>query len=157
MEYSRITDSVLIGTTPGQRDFERLHTMGVRLVINMRFLWGRPPADGAPAIEYLSLRSFDSPLVPIPMNTLVRGTRAALAVIRKHGSVYVHCSRGRHRSVAMAAAILIAQGSTSGAAMQLIKERHAAADPDASHIRARIVEFERIWRAQVGSALPDAA
>jgi protein-tyrosine phosphatase len=76
----------------------------------------------------------------------MQGTRAALQVIGSGGRVYTHCSRGRHRSVAMAAAILIAQGFSPEAAMQLIKERRPEADPGASHIRLRILEFGRMWR-----------
>jgi hypothetical protein len=35
---------------------------------------------------------------------------AALETIRQGGKVYAHCQRGRHRGVAMGAAILIALG-----------------------------------------------
>jgi dual specificity MAP kinase phosphatase len=145
MDYSQITDNILVGTTPRDQDYEELHELGVRLVINMRFWRGHPPAGGNPPLEYLRLRTFDSPLLPIPTKALLRGTRAALVVISKGGLIYAHCSRGRHRSVAMAAAILIAQGHTPEAAMRLIEARRAAADPRAFHIRTRIIEFGRRW------------
>jgi dual specificity MAP kinase phosphatase len=145
MDYSQITDNILVGTTPRDQDYEELRELGVRLVINMRFWRGHPPAGGSPPLEYLRLRTFDSPLLPIPTKALLRGTRAALVVISKGGLIYAHCSRGRHRSVAMAAAILIAQGRTPEAAMRLIEARRAAADPGAFHIRTRIIEFGRRW------------
>lgn len=152
MDASRITDALLVGTTPRPRDFARLQDLGVRLVINMRLWWGRPPAGGNAVLRYLRLRTIDSPLAPIPTKALLQGARAALQVMGEGGSVYVHCSRGRHRSVAMAAAILIAQGMSPEAAIQLIKERRPEADPDASHIRPRILEFSRIWGNNSGAA-----
>lgn len=148
MDFSRITDSLYVGTTPAQEDFRRLHELGVRLVINMRLLLGKAPSRAPSAMRYLRLRTFDNPLLPIPSAALVRGTRAALEVVAQGGVVYTHCSRGRHRSVAMAAAILIAQGYTPEGAMQRIREQRAVADPGASHIQPRILEFARVWHAQ---------
>ena len=57
------------------------------------------------------------------MRALIRGTHAALGEIGRGGKVYTHCTRGRHRSVAMGAAILIAQGLSPDKAMGLIKVR----------------------------------
>jgi protein tyrosine phosphatase (PTP) superfamily phosphohydrolase (DUF442 family) len=148
MDISKISDGIWIGTTPSQRDYDRLRDLGVKLVINMRACWGNPPAGQHPAIRYLRLRTFDSPLVPIPASALVRGTQAALEVMNAGGGIYTHCSRGRHRSVAMAAAILIAKGWSPEDAMRLIKERRPEADPEAPHIRPRILAFERIWKEQ---------
>ncbi|MFH1184147.1 MAG: dual specificity protein phosphatase [Chloroflexota bacterium] len=156
MNFSRITEDIFVGTTPSLQDFERLHNLGVRLVINMRLWLGRPPAEGHPPLEYLRLRTFDSPLVPIPAEALIRGTHAALRVIGEGGRVYTHCSLGRHRSVAMAAAILIAQGLPAEAAMHLIKARRPEADPEAPHIRPRIVSFGQMWRCATQSARADA-
>jgi protein tyrosine phosphatase (PTP) superfamily phosphohydrolase (DUF442 family) len=147
LDYSEITDQLLIGTTPAGGDYDLLREMGVRLVINMRFWRGRPPLDGAPPLSYLRLRTFDLPLLPIPTGALIRGAQRALDVMRSGGKVYAHCQRGRHRSVAMAAAILVAQGLSPEAAMRLIKERRRNADPQASHIRGRILEFARHWDA----------
>jgi protein-tyrosine phosphatase len=66
--------------------------------------------------------------------------------MKSGGKVYIHCARGRHRSVAMAASILIARGWTPEQAMELIKERRRIADPRASHIRPRILQFARRWK-----------
>ena len=146
MDYSQITNQLFIGTTPSPRDYDRLRDLGVHLVINMRFWQGRPPARGNPPLGYLRLRTFDSPLLLIPIEALMRGTHAALEVMGSGGKVFAHCSRGRHRSVAMAAAILIAGGLAPERAMALIKERRAVADPEAHHIRSRILEFARQWK-----------
>jgi dual specificity MAP kinase phosphatase len=145
VDFSEITENLLIGTTPSRSDYEVLRQQGVRLVINMRFGHGTHPENGLPPLKYLWLHTFDAPLIPIPVRALVKGVHAALDVIDKGGKVYTHCARGRHRSVAMGAAILIAQGFSPETAMSLIKERRAEADPYMFYIRRRIMLFSRRW------------
>jgi protein-tyrosine phosphatase len=145
VNYSKITKNLWIGTTPSRLDFEALRQEGVRLVINMRFGHGSHSIAGDPAFHYLWLRTFDSPIFPIPVRALIQGVQAALEVIGEGGKVYAHCARGRHRSVAMGAAILIAQGFSPEAAMSLIKEQRAAADPYIFYIRRRILLFAQSW------------
>ena len=145
MNFSQITEDLYIGTTPNRRDLDMLRDLGVRLVINMRFTRGPLPTAGDPTLRYLWLRTFDNPLLPIPIRALIRGVHTALGEIQTGGKVYAHCARGRHRSVAMAAAILIAQGFSPETAISLIKERRAVADPNAFHIRRRILLFARHW------------
>jgi dual specificity MAP kinase phosphatase len=98
-------------------------------------------------MEVLWLRTFDSPFTPIPLAVLEKGTNRALEVIRAGGKIYSHCARGRHRSVAMGAAILIAQGFGAQDAMELIKQKRPIADPDIFYIRQRILAFARRWQA----------
>ena len=145
MNFSSITDDLLIGTSPGRRDFDRLRELGVGLVINMRFSPGPRPPAGDPALRYVWFRTFDNPLLPIPIRALIQGVHLALEEINAGGKVYTHCAAGRHRSVAMAASILVAQGLAPDGAMRLIKERRPVADPDAFHIRRRILLFEQQW------------
>jgi hypothetical protein len=144
MIYSQITDGLFIGRPPSEGDDDMLRRLGVRLVICMRF-WRRPHAARDPSLHYLWLRTLDSPLLPIPVRVLVQGATAALEVMEAGGKVYTYCARGRHRSVAMGAAILIAQGLSAEQAMTLIKERRAAADPEAFYIRRRIHLFAQRW------------
>ena len=148
MDYSQITDDLYLGTTPGPGGYELLRKLGIRLVLNMRFLRGRAPAVGNPPMAYLRLRTIDSPLFPIPIAALMRGAQTADQVLRSGGKVYVHCSRGRHRGVAMAAAVLIARGLSAEVAIRMIKDKRAQADPDAGYIRRRILLFEQGWRAR---------
>jgi protein-tyrosine phosphatase len=145
MDFSEITDGLLIGTTPRKRDYDLLRSLGVRLTINMRFSRATYPEPIEPAIHYLWLRTFDNPLIPIPVRALIRGTHSALETLNNGGRVYVHCAYGRHRSVAMGSAILIAQGLSPETAMSLIKEKRAMADPDVFYIRRRILLFARQW------------
>ncbi len=145
MNFSEITDSLLIGTMPRKRDYALLRDLGVRLIINTRFSLATRPGPNEPTIRYLWLRSIDSPLFPISIRALIRGVHVALETINNGGKVYVHCAYGRHRSVAMGSAILIAQGLSPEAAMLLIKEKRAEADPDIFYIRRRILLFARQW------------
>ena len=145
MNYSKITDDLLIGTTPGLNDYKILHNLGVRLVINMRIHPQYHNVGGDPLVKYLWLPTFDNPLLPIPLQALRRGVFAALDEIGRGGKIYTYCARGRHRSVAMGAAILIAQGLSPEAAIRLILNQRAVADPNAFYIRRRISLFGRLW------------
>ena len=146
MDFSQITDDLFIGTMPTAMDYDHLRDLGVRLVINMRFARGPHPDSHPEALNFLWLRTIDSPIILIPVQKLIQGTQAALETIRHGGKVYSHCAKGRHRSVAMGAAILIAQGHTPETAMQLIKKQRQIADPGMFYIRSRIQQFAIHWR-----------
>jgi protein-tyrosine phosphatase len=146
MNFSQITDDLFIGTTPAARDYDRLRDLGVQLVLNMRIERRPFPDPNDPPLNLLWLPTFDSPLIPIPMRVLMRGTQAALVTIQNGGKVYTHCAYGCHRAVAMGAAILIAQGHEPHAAMQLIKSRRSFADPEIFYIRWRILKFASEWQ-----------
>lgn len=145
MNFSQITDHLLIGNTPSLRDYEALRELGVRLVINMRFSRGPQPDSHHQPISTLWLRSLDSPLFPISIRKLMHGAGAALETIRAGGRVYTHCAYGRHRGVAMGACVLIAQGHDPHHAMELIAQRRPVADPYAFYIRPRILKFAKEW------------
>ena len=108
---------------------------------------GTPPKHDQhnPPMMSLWLPVIDSPIFPIPMRFLMLGVREALEVIEAGGAVYTHCSKGRHRGVAMGACILIAQGMPAEQAIQLIKQQRPISDPQAWYIKRRILKFERMW------------
>ena len=107
-----------------------------------------------PPMKTLRLRTFDTPIVPIPMQALQRGVHAALLELHSGGKVYSHCQQGVHRSVAMAVCILIAQGAPVEVAMQRVAERRATADPYAPHIKHRILKFAERWNAKLEDVPP---
>jgi HAD superfamily hydrolase (TIGR01509 family) len=141
---SQITEDLYIGTQPDAADYEMLRGLGVRLVINMRREFP-PPEHNAPEVETLWLPTTDTPFTPIPMVQLERGAAAALEAFDREHKVFVHCAYGRHRSVAMICAILIAQGRSADNAMDLTMARHPRADPHLWYIQQRIRQFERRW------------
>ena len=147
MDYSKITEELFIGTTPAASDYDLLRSLDVGLVINMR-LERRPFPDlDAHPLNFLWLPTIDWPLCPIPIAMLKRGTRRALETIQAGKRVFAHCAGGRHRGVAMGAAILIARGYSAPDAMQLISARRQTADPQVFYIRSRILRFARQWQA----------
>lgn len=147
MDYSQITDYLSIMASPTDAAAPALHDKNVKLVLAMNHK--SPPASfQTQPLALLHLPTSDSPFLPIPMSKLHEGVKAALPVINSGGSVMVYCNRGRHRSVAMAAAILIAKGYSADEAMKLIKQQRPEADPGIWYIKSRIRKFEREWRAK---------
>ena len=145
MDFSRITEDLFIGTTPSTGDYGLLHDLRVRLVINMRWEHRLRPDLHAEPLSILWLRTIDSPFFPIPMRALQRGAQSALETIHAGGKVYAHCAGGRHRGVAMGAAVLIAQGYSPQEAMEVVKANRPVADPGVFYIRNRILRFARQW------------
>ena len=128
-------------------DLEAILQLDPDLIISMIVQRRPPKALTAEGLEVLWLRTFDFPLIPIPLKTLKRGVEAALPVIQEGGRVLVFCEGGRHRSVAMASCILIGQGYSADEAMQLISSKRVMADPYAWHIQRQIRRFEAFRRA----------
>lgn len=143
-DVSAITDQLFIAVRPRAGHVERVRGLGVDLVLSMIW-WAPTRALTRPPFRLMRLPSVDSPLWPIPMIWLRRGAAAAVLVMDAGGRVLVYCRQGRHRSVAMAACILIARGMSAEEAMRLIVERRPIADPHARHIERRIRAFERDW------------
>jgi len=144
MSVTPITDYLSISAWPVPEDIVYMKELGVGLVISMT---NRVPPQqlAEPPFVLLHLPTNDSPFRLMPIAKLCAGVAAALPVIDAGQSVTVHCSRGRHRSVAMACAILIAKGMDARAAMQLVKTRRREADPNIWYIRRRILRFEQDW------------
>jgi protein tyrosine phosphatase (PTP) superfamily phosphohydrolase (DUF442 family) len=146
MDISHITDYLYIASLPKAEDAETIRERNVSLIINMIFI--RPPeVYTQPPFRMLTLRTFDFPLLPIPIDKLNEGVEAALPVIENGESVLIYCRAGRHRSVAMGSCILIAMGHSAADAMQLVRQGREAADPHARHIERVIRKFEEEWRA----------
>jgi len=144
MDLSRITEYLYIAAHPKAEDADAILALNVHLIINMLH---QPAAEvySRPPFQLVELGTYDSYIVPIPVNKLVQGVEAALPVIQGGDPVLIYCREGRHRSVAMSSAVLIAMGYSAEEAMKLIKERRKKADPDAWHIRRVIKKFEKTW------------
>lgn len=146
MDITKITKHLYVASRVKRDDLETVLELEPDLVISMIVQRRPPKALAAEGLEVLWLRTFDFPLIPIPLRALKRGVEAALPVTRKGGRVLVFCEGGRHRSVAMASCILIGQGYSADDAMQLISSKRDVADPYAWHIQRQIRRFEAYWR-----------
>lgn len=146
MDFNQVTDNIYVGTQPAAADYQRLRELGITLVINMRYESG-PEHDKHPEpIETLWLRTFDSPLLPIPIGALMKGVETALPVLEQGGKVYVHCAKGVHRGPAMAACILVAQGRSVTEAINLVIKQRPVSNPGIFYIRWRINRFAWAWQ-----------
>jgi len=144
-DISQITEYLYISSWPRGEHVDEIVALNVRLILSMH--WRRPSEIlGHPPVRLLWLPTVDTPLTPIPIRKLRKGVLAALPVIRDGGAVLVHCVGGRHRSVAMAACVLIGMGYSADDAMRLIIEKRPAADPYIWYIQSRIRKFERHWQ-----------
>ncbi len=144
MDISPITDYLYIAAWPKSEDVEEIKALNVRLIVSMTM--HHPPIELTQSpLHLLRVRTIDTPLTPIPIRALRKGVETALPVIQHGAAVLIHCRKGRHRSVAMAAAILIGTGHSAQDAMKLISERREAADPYMFYIRWRINLFEKWW------------
>lgn len=144
-DISPITEYLFISVWPEARHAEEIVQLGISLVLSMHWMPPQRVLRRLP-VTVLWLPTVDTPLTPMPMRTLRRGVTAALPVIEGGGKVLCHCKAGVHRSVAMAACVLIGMGFSAGDAMSTVKAGRAVADPDAAYIRRRIVKFEEVWR-----------
>ena len=143
-DVSAITDELFIASRPRARHVESVRGLGVDLVLSM--IWFAPPRElTRPPFRLMRLPSVDNPLVPIPLFVLRRGVSAAVLVMEAGGRVLVYCRAGRHRSVAMAACILIARGMSADEAMDVIVAHRPIADPRRPHIERRIRAFQTDW------------
>ena len=150
MDASQITDYLYISRRVYDRDVSSLQELDIRLVISMIVHLRPPKALRESSVDVLHFRTFDFPLLPIPVKTLTQGVEGALPVTQEGHKVLVYCQAGRHRSVAMAACILIGMGYPADEAMNLISEQRRVADPYAGHIQRQIRKFEKDWNHQKG-------
>ncbi len=146
MDISEINEHLLVGAEPDASDAREIAARNIQLVISMRGE-SRPPKvfEEAP-LSSLWLRSFDTFLTPIALAHLLKGVEAAQQVISGGGRVLVYCQKGRHRSVIMAAAILIADGYSAHEAIAILRKQRQVADPDTWYIRRQIHKFEKQWQ-----------
>ena len=143
-DISKITDYLYISELPHQKDIDTIHDLNIDLVISMTW-HNKPKALESFNSTHIKIRAIDSPLFPIPMNGLINGAKTAIPIIKSGGRVLVHCKHGVHRSVAMTACILIANGYSSTDAIKLIKNKRKAAKPETFYIKKRIIKFEKEW------------
>jgi protein-tyrosine phosphatase len=145
LDISQITENLYISSRAKGKYIEDVLQLDPDLIISMIFERRPTQALTEAGLQVLWLRTVDFVLVPIPLRTLKRGVEAALPVIQDGGRVLVFCQGGRHRSVALASAILIGLGCSADEAMQLVSSNREVADPYAWHVRRQIRRFEAYW------------
>ncbi len=148
VDISKITDNLYVGAHLLSDYVDEIKLLKFDLIISMIAQVAPHEIYTLPPFKTIWIKTYDNFFFPISVEKLNTGVQAALPVIENKGKVLVFCMQGRHRSVAMAAAILIATGKTAAEAIQLLKSARKVADPTAWYIRPRIYAFERYWHAQ---------
>ena len=145
-DISKVTDYLYVGSRVRKEHVDELKLLNFDLIISM--IGQLPPEEiyTLPPFKTLWLRTYDTFFTPISIKKLLVGVEAALAVIQNKGKVLVFCMQGKHRSIAMAAAILISMGHTSEQAINALTTTRKAADPRRWYIRFQINAFEKYWR-----------
>jgi protein-tyrosine phosphatase len=153
MDVSQITPRLFVSAWPRAGESPHLTELGIKLVISMT---AREPLSEycREPLLWVHVPCLDSPLTPIPLLGLLKGVQAAIPVLAEGGGVLCHCREGKHRSVAMACSILIAQGCSAESAMDLVSSKRAIADPRAFWIAPRIRKFEQRWAAEWSAEAP---
>lgn len=146
MDISKVTDHLYVGSRVGKEQADELRVLKFDLIISMIGQMAPDEIYTLPPFKTLWIRTYDTFLIPIPIKKLLIGVEAALPVLQNNGKVLVFCMLGKHRSIAMAAAILISMGYTGDAAMELLRTARKAADPRMWYIRSQIRAFEKYWQ-----------
>jgi len=145
-DISRITDELYVSSLLKPADEPHVRSLGIRFIISMIFGYPVPAVYGCEPYKSLWIPTFDFPLLPIPVFMLRHGVVRALPIMQKGEPVLSFCRQGRHRSVAMAAALLIARGHSSAEAMEMLKAGRKVADPHIFYIKRQILLFEKNWK-----------
>ena len=144
-DISKVTDYLYVGSLVDKEQADELKALHFDLIISMI---GQMPPDKIytlPPFKTLWIKTYDTFLTPISIKKLLVGVEAALPIIQNKGKVLVFCMFGKHRSIAMAAAILISMGHTSEEAINLLITARKIADPRRWYIRIQIKAFEKYW------------
>ena len=145
-DISKVTDYLYVGSRIGKEHAEELKALNFNLIISM--IGQMPPEEiyTLPPFKTLWIRTYDTFFTPISIKKLLEGVEAALPVIQNKGKVLVFCLQGKHRSITMAAAILISMGHASEQAINLLATARKVADPRRWYIRMQIKAFEKYWQ-----------
>jgi protein tyrosine phosphatase (PTP) superfamily phosphohydrolase (DUF442 family) len=145
-DISKVTDYLYVSSKIGKEQADELKLLNFNLIISMI---GQMPPDEVytlPPFKTLWIKTYDTFFIPISVKKLLVGVKAALPIIQNKGKVLVFCMLGKHRSIAMAAAILISMGYTSKGAINLLTTARKTADPKMWYIRSQIMAFEKYWQ-----------
>lgn len=145
MVLSEIIDNLFVGKTPKESEYIVLAESGIFNLVNMRadYFWFK--RSNRLGIKIHWVPTLDILFLPINANKLIEPAIIMSEQIKSGKKVLCFCRMGRHRSVAMAASIMIALGYSADDAMALIKQNRPISDPYARHIKKTIYSFESIW------------
>ena len=135
-----ITDSLAVGgALRSDAQIQALPGLGIGGVVDMR----SESLDNVTELERLGIKFLHLPTIdwhPPTQEDLIKGAAWVQGQIAAGGKVLVHCQHGIGRSVILAAAVLVAEGSTWQDALATISAKRWGASPHADQVDA-LVEF----------------
>lgn len=149
LDFSEITDKIFVGQTPQKSDYVHLKKLGVGLVINMRGEYPSKIFSRQKLIREIWVPTLDSRFISMRPAKIHRAAKIAEDAIQEGDKVYIYCRKCRHRSVAMAAAILILQGVPLNKAISLILKKRPVADPEAKQVMSTLHDIDNLTLSKV--------
>jgi protein-tyrosine phosphatase len=146
LDISKVTDYLYVGSKVEKEQADELKVFNFNLIISMIGQMAPDKIYTLPPFKILWIKTYDTFFIHISIKKLLMGVDAALPIIQNKGKVLVFCMLGKHRSIAMGAAILISMGYTSKEAINLLTTARKAADPKMWYIRSQIMAFEKYWQ-----------
>jgi protein-tyrosine phosphatase len=139
LKHSQITANLFLGSQYNLIGLEKLKTLGVTAIVNMRMHSVYSEAQYV-GFKYLHLPTPDN--TPPTLDDLRKGANFMDQEIKAGGKVYVHCRQGLGRGPTMAIAYLIKAGATFADAYALVKRVRPFIRPRPGQVH-RLHEFEK--------------
>jgi protein tyrosine phosphatase (PTP) superfamily phosphohydrolase (DUF442 family) len=146
LDMSWVTRSLAVGGRVREEDVERLARAGITRVIDTRAEYRDDEAAlNREGIQLLYLPTPDT--YPLSVEDLLRGSAWGVQQIHDGQRVLIHCEHGVGRSVLLTCAVLVRDGLSVEAALQLVQARRWQASPNHRQIK-RLHEFEEALQAE---------
>lgn len=140
LDMSWVTSSLAVGGRVREEDIGRLARAGITRVIDTRAEYHDDEAAlHREGIHLLYLPTPDT--YPLLVEDLLTGSAWGVQQIRDGQKVLIHCEHGVGRSVLLTCAVLVREGLSAEAALQLVQAKRWQASPNHRQIK-RLHEFE---------------
>jgi protein tyrosine phosphatase (PTP) superfamily phosphohydrolase (DUF442 family) len=146
LDLSWVTRSLAVGGRVREEDIARLARAGITRVVDTRAEYRDDEAAlNREGIQLLYLPAPDTH--PLTVEDLLEGSAWALQQIRDGERVLIHCEHGVGRSVLLTCAVLVRDGYSAEAALQVVQAKRWQASPNHRQIK-RLHEFEEALQAE---------
>jgi hypothetical protein len=149
LNYSDVTPQLAVGGAFRKRQIKRLHHHGVTAVVDCREeARDDPEALASAGIKFLHIPTADRH--GFTYEQMHEGVDWVLNHVANGGRAFLHCEHGVGRGPLMACAVLVAQGYTAPAALQIVRSGRWQALPNDRQLAA-LLRFEEEWKRQRGA------